>query len=309
MRIRNGIIVLLLMMSSRIIAQTNTFPASGNVGIGTVSPYSILHVNGSNSGLSQFSGTIRGVFTVSPNNYVPGQIQALDFLYAPGSNPTVRIGAFHDNSGSKLIFGTSNNYASGITNSSMVIDANGNVGIGTSVPNDILEIKQGVGWAQRITYTPDGSYLRLSSNQIASFTSSGGGNSLYFNNSNSGNILIATGGGNVGIGTINPTERLSVNGNIRAKKLIVTQSGWPDYVFSTTYKLRTINELANYLVTNKHLPDMPSAKDVEEKGLDIGKMQSALLKKIEELTLYIIKQDKKVEKMQNQINQLKKVRR
>jgi hypothetical protein len=102
------------------------------------------------------------------------------------------------------------------------------------------------------------------------------------------NVIINPDGGNLGVGTNNPTEKLSVNGNIRAKKLIVTQNGWPDYVFAKNYKLRPIHEVANFIATNKHLPDMPSAKDVEEKGLDIGKTQAALLKKIEELTLYII---------------------
>ncbi|TMN70733.1 hypothetical protein CWB74_23720, partial [Pseudoalteromonas piscicida] len=74
---------------------------------------------------------------------------------------------------------------------------------------------------------------------------------------------------NVGIGTTNPTEKLAVNGNIRAKKLIVTQNGWPDYVFSKNYKLKPLNEVDQFIKTNNHLPDMPSAKDVEEKGLDI----------------------------------------
>lgn len=111
--------------------------------------------------------------------------------------------------------------------------------------------------------------------------------------------------GNVGIGTTNPTEKLSVNGNIRAKKLIVTQNGWPDYVFSTSYKLRPITEVADYIQANKHLPDMPSAKDVEEKGLDIGKTQAALLKKIEELTLYLIEVKKDISVLQSENKSLK----
>ncbi len=105
-------------------------------------------------------------------------------------------------------------------------------------------------------------------------------------------------GGNIGIGTTNPTEKLAVNGNIRAKKLIVTQSGWPDYVFNKSYKLKPLSEVDQFIKNKNHLPDMPSSKDVEEKGLDIGKTQAALLKKIEELTLYVID-------LQNQIKELK----
>ena len=104
--------------------------------------------------------------------------------------------------------------------------------------------------------------------------------------------------GNVGIGTISPSEKLSVNGNIRTKKLIVTQTGWPDYVFNNDYKLKPLAEVENYIKANKHLPDMPSAKEVEIKGISVGDNQALLLKKIEELTLYIIE-------MQKEINELK----
>ena len=94
--------------------------------------------------------------------------------------------------------------------------------------------------------------------------------------------------GNVGIGTTNPSEKLSVNGNIRAKKLIVTQTGWPDFVFSKFYKLRSLTEVENYIKANQHLPEVPSAKEVAAKGISVGDTQVLLLKKIEELTLYII---------------------
>lgn len=132
--------------------------------------------------------------------------------------------------------------------------------------------------------------LNIWSNGVSSFIQSNGDEEGLRIKSNIANKIILE--SNVGIGTNNPTEMLSVNGNIRARKLIVTQNGWPDYVFSTTYKLRPIAEVANYIQTNKHLPDMPAAKDIEEKGLDIGKTQSLLLKKIEELTLYIIEMKK-----------------
>ncbi|SJZ68563.1 hypothetical protein [Sediminibacterium ginsengisoli] len=100
--------------------------------------------------------------------------------------------------------------------------------------------------------------------------------------------------GKIGIGTNSPAERLSVegninaNGNIKTKKLIVTQSGWSDYVFDKDYALRSIDSLEKFILENKHLPEIPSAKEVAENGVNVGENQALLLKKIEELTLYII---------------------
>lgn len=94
--------------------------------------------------------------------------------------------------------------------------------------------------------------------------------------------------GNVGIGTTNPTEKLSVNGTILSKKVKVTQTGWPDFVFLPTYDLPTIPFLKSYIATHKHLPNIPSEKEIIENGHDLGEMNKKLLQKVEELTLYII---------------------
>jgi len=112
--------------------------------------------------------------------------------------------------------------------------------------------------------------------------------------------------GNFGIGILNPSEKLSVNGNIKAKKIIVSQTGWPDYVFAPTYKLKPLSELAAFIQKHQHLPDMPSAKEVEEKGISVGDNQALLLKKIEELTLYIIELKKNEELLRNKINLIEK---
>jgi hypothetical protein len=115
-------------------------------------------------------------------------------------------------------------------------------------------------------------------------------------------------GGNVGIGTATPLEKLSVDGNITAngfitaKKLTVTQTGWSDYVFDKDYKLRSLSSLEAFINQNKHLPDIPSAKEVEEKGISVGDNQALLLKKIEELTLYVIDLKKENQTQQNQLN-------
>lgn len=107
--------------------------------------------------------------------------------------------------------------------------------------------------------------------------------------------------GNVGIGTTVPTEKLTVNGNIKAKKVTVTQTGWADYVFDKDYKLMSLQDLSKYIEQHKHLPEIPSAKEIESNGVDVGTNQALLLKKIEELTLYIIGQHKAMNEQQKQI--------
>ena len=113
--------------------------------------------------------------------------------------------------------------------------------------------------------------------------------------------------GNVGIGTANPDPlyKLSVLGSIRATKLVV-ETGWSDYVFNNNYKLMPLNELEKFVSANKHLPNIPSACEVEEKGLDVGNTQAKQMEKIEELTLYIIEMNKKMQEQNQRIAELEK---
>jgi len=114
--------------------------------------------------------------------------------------------------------------------------------------------------------------------------------------------------GNVGIGTTNPgTNKLAVEGTIGARAVKVTlQNPWPDYVFSNNYKLPSLTSLHQYILANHRLPGMPSADSVAANGIDLGTNQALLLKKIEELTLYVIDQQKQLATQQEQINQLMK---
>jgi hypothetical protein len=105
--------------------------------------------------------------------------------------------------------------------------------------------------------------------------------------------------GAVGIGTPTPCAAgapagcaLSVNGAIQAKEVVVN-TGWSDYVFDPGYRLEPLSEVAAYVTENHHLPDIPSAQEVAEKGVSVGEMQSKLLAKIEELTLHVIDLDRK----------------
>ena len=130
------------------------------------------------------------------------------------------------------------------------------------------------------------------------------------------NVLLTTIGnsyflGNLGIGTdlsSNPNNyTLAVNGTIGAKevKVEITSSTWSDYVFSDNYKLKSLKEVENFINEKNHLPDIPTAKEVEDNGVNLGEMDAKLLQKIEELTLYIIEQNNKIEDLQSQINELK----
>nr|WP_294926802.1 hypothetical protein [uncultured Flavobacterium sp.] len=111
---------------------------------------------------------------------------------------------------------------------------------------------------------------------------------------------------NLGIGTSNFTDgadtyRLSVKGKVRAEEVKVYNT-WADYVFSPAYELPTLKEVESYIAQNGHLPNVPSAKEITEKGLPLGEMAKIQQEKIEELTLYIIAQNKRIEALEQKIN-------
>ncbi|WP_276090965.1 hypothetical protein [Pedobacter sp. JY14-1] len=101
--------------------------------------------------------------------------------------------------------------------------------------------------------------------------------------------------GNLGIGTTVPTEKLSVKGKIRAQEVKVELANWPDYVFTKAYKLPSLAETETHIKEKGHLPGIPSAAEVKENGVELGEMNKKLLQKIEELTLHLIEQKKRVD--------------
>ena len=108
--------------------------------------------------------------------------------------------------------------------------------------------------------------------------------------------------GNVGIGITTPDEKLAVNGNIHTKEVRVDLTGWSDFVFEKEYKLPTLKEVEKHIKEKGHLKDIPSAKHVEENGILLGNMDAKLLQKIEELTLYILQQQNKIEQLGKRIS-------
>ena len=198
----------------------------------------------------------------------------------------------------------SNNSLTFNTNSAarMVILADGKIGVGITTPSEKLDI--------------DGN-IRLRNNATIGTWSS---NSLTFNTNSAARMVILA-DGNVGIGVASPQHKLHVaggakfdnqvlidagglyvNGEIKAKKYLATLTPFPDYVFLPEYKLLTINEVESFIAENGHLPGLPDAATVEINGIELGEMNALLLQKIEELTLYIIAQDKKIQTLETVVN-------
>lgn len=114
------------------------------------------------------------------------------------------------------------------------------------------------------------------------------------------------GAGNIGIGVTPRTNyKLAVAGDVAARKIKVTQETWADYVFKPGYKLPTIAETEAFINANKHLPGIPSEKEITKDGIDVGEMNKLLLQKIEEQMLYIIEMNKEIKALKEEVKVLK----
>jgi hypothetical protein len=130
----------------------------------------------------------------------------------------------------------------------------------------------------------------------------------------SADIMVLRADGNVGIGTLTPDARLAVKGTIHAQEVKVDLSvPGPDYVFEKDYNLTPLKDVEAYITLHKHLPEVPSAQEMETNGLYLKEMNLLLLKKVEELTLHLIQLEKKLEKadaqnktLETRITQLEK---
>ncbi|MGN6417177.1 MAG: hypothetical protein ACTHMC_06790 [Pseudobacter sp.] len=113
--------------------------------------------------------------------------------------------------------------------------------------------------------------------------------------------------GNITMGKTAQQCRLSVNGDIVTRKVKVTVTGWPDYVFNKGYGLMPLPEVEKYIRQHGHLPEVPAAAEVELNGIELSANQALLLKKIEELTLHAIAQNKQVDSTRQEVAELKQV--
>lgn len=364
------------LMSVNSFGQTNTFPGTGNVGIGTTSPSFPLDVNGSINAISyKFRIYGSGINEESSRLYIAPIGDRLDILnkagnkfvaifdgtnslhtfYNSGSNSTIKLNTqisrisgsgdnaylelYHNlngnitlmNKASSLLYG---NILFG-TNSTekMRITTDGNVGVGVTAPSEKFEVNGNIKASGLILPSGAGAGKVLTSNasgeatwQTATATASDGwsfdGNTVgvlkKFGTTNNYDLPIIANNiecmrvltnGSVVIGTtIRPAAdaKLAVDGFIYSRKVKVTNTGWADYVFAPSYKLPSLSEVEAFIKKNQHLPDIPSAAEVAKNGLDLGDNQVALLKKIEELTLYLIEIKKENEQMRKEIKALQK---
>jgi len=193
----------------------------------------------------------------------------------------------------------------------IVINRNGNVGIGTASPGSKLTVKG------HVNIGGDGNYrLRTrhidgksyeSTNVDNLYLNYGIGKKVYvgsFSNTSPSTDLLVS--GNVGIGTTTPDAKLAVNGNIHTKEVKVDLIGWSDFVFKDSYKLPTLKEVEQHIKEKGHLKDIPSAEEVAKNGVYLGEMDSKLLQKIEELTLYTIEQQKAIDALESKNEKLEK---
>ncbi|MGH7454033.1 MAG: hypothetical protein ACRENG_21960, partial [bacterium] len=304
-------------------------PGSGKVGIGTSSPAGKLDVSG-----AFYTGGGSIVLRAQDGTNEGGQLR----FDGAGTNRHFYFDNFtgslrfisQDSSGESEKIRILNNGAVGIGTTApgaYKLNVNGSMFVGNAITSPssgtllgntdtgsgIILDHTGFGfisssnWKYGILLDPDGGqgaeyfavYDNLAKSQITD------ANAFVKFNPN-GNSWINT--GNLGIGTSNPPTgfKLAVNGKIKAKEIVVDTTGWADFVFAEDYPLTPLAEVEQYIKTNKHLPGIPSEREVAENGVSLGEMQAKLLQKIEELTLYVIELKKENELLHKRVSSLKK---
>jgi hypothetical protein len=187
----------------------------------------------------------------------------------------------------------------------------GNVGIGTTSPGYKLDVNGHINTSAQLNISNAGGGITWpNAGSYGAINVMPGADMLFYaGTSTYVERMRILSNGNVGIGTNSPGPfKLAVEGTIGARKIKVTQeTPWADYVFDSSYQLASLQQVEKFIQQNKHLPEVPSAAEVKKDGLDLGDNQVILLKKIEELTLYIIEQNKQVESQKQQLETQKQV--
>jgi len=304
--------------------------AGYNYGTGTAQPL-YLSVDGANTYINPNGGNIGiGTATASSKLTVYTNLYGIEH-----TNGTVSL-ATYLSAGRGWLGTKSDHPLSFFTNNSlpqMTITQGGGVGINTTDPTpgyylDVAGAVRNSGDAAHFVANATGGtnswarfYMRsLNANQsilqswFIGTSKNYVGNQFYIGDEtyvhtrfsiqpNNGLIYMQTTTG-VAINTTNTAGyMLAVNGKIHSTELVI-ESGWADYVFEKNYKLRPLNDLEKFIQQNKHLPNIPSATEIEANGLPVGDVQKKMMEKIEELTLYVIEQDKQIKKMESTISEL-----
>lgn len=302
---------------------------AGKVGIGISQPKSALHVNGAirggghnddltienNQGSFTIGvlGNVANVSTTASLFRFTDPIQSVTGIFSSGFTGRVK---------NDLKFKTYSD-STRLT----ILQANGNVGIGTETPQEKLHIAgyvrgNGTNGALQIRTTKGTTAIGAMSENFSTFKTdrpmfyfnhglmledgkigSYVGQCLRFSTNNTERMTIEY-NGNVGIGTTAPKYKLDVNGTLRANEILVNIGNGADFVFGDDYQLRPLQEVSTFIQENGHLPEIQSAADMQENGVNMNQLQIQLLQKIEELTLYLIQQEQTIQHLQEQLNSL-----
>ncbi len=274
----------------------NIFYNNGNVGIGTSNPLSKLEI----------AGQINATGYEAPINLPAIGYSFSDrFTHDQFIMPNFSLGWFRDSwyPGGPSLWVSGWGGIKFFTRSSprLIITNSGDVGIGTTeTGSDKLRVSTG---NQFFRVIEDGIGITDKDWTNTLLMSNYGTRAEIFHNGGKPLILQYQAQGNVGIGTINPTAKLTVAGDIRAREIKVEANAGADFVFDADYRLRSLPEVEQFITANKHLPDIAPANEMVQNGVDMGEMQIKLLQKIEELTLYVIEQQKQIENLKQLITE------
>ncbi|QLC67026.1 hypothetical protein LPB248_12180 [Flavobacterium sp. LPB0248] len=293
-------ILLVILFSFEINFGQNIFPTNGNVGIGTISPASGLEIRGS-SQVGYEVGTLK-LRSETLNQFM---YFGYDDQYSAGYIQSVKPGTAQQNI--------------------LLAPWGGNIGVGTVNPETLLNVSVGSGGVNgtagirvgglynysSLEFGIDGDYdgmIRSYGNNINYYAGHWKSKGISASEDHSHNWYTSKKGssdwssikmtlnenGNLGVGIINPSNKLDVNGTIHSQEVKVDMNNWSDFVFKKGYNLPTLEQVERHIVEKGHLENIPNEEEVLKNGISLGEMNAKLLQKIEEMTLYIIEQNKQI---------------